>query len=299
MSLVSEVEGRPLGMIYGLNSSGTCWLTRLVRLSLHMTGGDFIESRIVTEPFSPNAHQKEEIHPRVVAMMKGYDHLRGRWWGRNEEETEAHKEELAELFEAAFAIWPNMETFKTLDFTYWDTIRDHFTFDFIFWDFVPDHFSDVRMVRLSRGLEGWLTCIARKPCRLSWYEEPFYYPVEGETPWWTASKQVAKDHNLSEEETLLVRAGLFHEMVDAWWDVNEPDDVYHTTFEEIYANWDYEPNMILSHLGYEPLTVHELVEWAEVVKRNWSRSPFTRQEVRDLAALVRESMKTWRSEQNL
>lgn len=254
--------------IYSLNSSGSNWILRLFKRAL----GD---DAALAEPFSPNAWDGFSGHPDYLKVVEAHSHLRGRWQGRNETITGEMKDSLQTIFDAAMEMWPKAQCFKTLDYPYWE--------------FVREYYDDVKFVRMHRDLEGFLCCIARRPHRTRWYDNAFYYDVGETTPWWETKERFCREKSTPPGERNLVNAAFFYLYREQWLDENEPDDVYVADFKTLAANWCEEPHKIMDYCGLPRLNEAVLADWASIVPRSWSQSPF---DVRDVAR-ISEDVVEW------
>ena len=254
-------------VVYSINSSGTTWLNKLFGIVL----GD---GRSVAEPFSPNAWGQFKTDKGYLEVINRNADLRGRWIGRNEQLTDRHNDGLTELFDAALQKWPKMVSMKTLDFSYWE--------------FMEQYFGEVKFIRLTRDFEGWLSCIARKGKRSKWYSDYFYYPVDEPTPWWLATEEYCTEKRIRSSERNLIRAAMFYQYAERWYDEHQPKERYDTSFELLSTNWDVEPQKIMDYCGLPQVSTSALHEWAGIVPRSWDQSSYDALQVSRIAGEVVE-----------
>lgn len=251
--------------VYAINSTGSSWVARtLTAISQEAGGGP-----LVIEPFAPNAWRSEPSGPPpYMARIAANTHLLGHWPGRNETLTPEARAQWHDLFDAFTAWRPQAIGFKTLLAAHWEVIREHW--------------PEVRFVRVTRGLLGYLCCIARR--RADWFLTPWYYPVQEPPPWWTR----ANNSGAPERWLPLVRAAYLRSIIEDWRDAHEPPDRLRVSFEDLTCNWDFEWPRLFEFCGLPVPRPERLREIAMPVARSWARSPYTRAEIADVIAFLRE-----------
>lgn len=275
--------------IYSINSSGSCWLAKVLAAAVPDAG----DRPVVVEPFSPAAWVGSPDPPtryaqdwsqypfahlqEYWAIMVSGVHLAGRWEGHNEAVTEPDRATLHSMFDAFETQWPEAVGFKTLDFPYWGLMREHW--------------PDMKFVRLDRDLEGWLCSLAR---RSGWWHQhaPYYYTrhLKGPVPWDVKADTALRDAELDPRFLPLLRAAYHRSARYTWYDRHGPVDALHTTFDKLLMSWDFEIPRALEHCGLPVPNERTLKEWAAPVARRWSGPdrPYTRGDVARVLEVLRE-----------
>ncbi|HUS81015.1 MAG TPA: hypothetical protein VM283_07085 [Armatimonadota bacterium] len=203
--------------------------------------------------------------------MKAVDanmHLLGRWVGRNERPDTGDRQVIAELLRLFEQRWPDAAGFKELNWPYPEVWRE-------VWPGCP-------IIHLTRGLLGFLCCIARRRGHL--YErEPWWYDI-GEEPPWNVETEALIEHGFVEERLRpLVRAALHRRVHHQMAAQCLPPDALRVSYEQLYADWDYWLWKLLTHCGLPVPQLDGRVDWLEEQAhprhRRWDKSPFTRDDV--------------------
>jgi len=152
--------------VWSMNSSGSNWAAKMLSSASASVGG----GNVCIEPWARNAQGPVEWEKGgpLVEAVNGCTDLLGRWPGRNETLADEDRPRIAELLSTFQEKYPNAAGFKTLIFPYPEVWRE-------VWPGCP-------VVSLSRGLTGFLCCLARRTNRWGWYtREPWWYDI-GDTP---------------------------------------------------------------------------------------------------------------------
>lgn len=226
--------------------------------------------QMVIEPFAPRAHPRDRSLPYLERTRGDLQYLLGRWSGHNEEVTSEMSYDLHWLFNQFTEARPTAIGFKTLLMPYWDVVNEHW--------------PGTKFVRLSRGLQGYLCCIARKPKRLSWFLEPWYYPLEEDPPWYAHANSIG----VPEKWLPLVRAAYMRSELEDWRDAREPAGAMHITFEDLTCDWDYAWPRLLEFCDLPVPRPDRLREIATPVERSWAKSQYTRAEIAHIMSFLEE-----------
>jgi len=264
-------------ILSAINSSGSNWISRLIRTAIDAMSPGLDGPSFIVEPFSLNAWSGFSDDNEYAKLLEDNAWLRGRWHGRNMEVGKRHRDALFVLLDAALKKWPNMQGFKTLDMQYHALYREYFG-------------DDVKFVALYRDLPGFLSCIARRKNRINWYSHYWYYPVREPTPWWNIADAMIKEFDIPEKLYRLTRAAAYHEVMELWMQENHPfENSTSAFFGEMASNWDYATVELLEWCGLEPLDDESLFRWAAIVRRDWDGASLSRHDVNTVLGYIQDA----------
>ena len=257
--------------IYGVNSTGTNWISRIIGeglRALHALGNDWLNAgpvddvcHCVVEPFSPGANTRRWNSPDgYTRLVDAHLDLAGRWPGRNEALNAEQKEAVRGLLRAFAAQRPEAGAFKTLAWPYWEEIRE-------VW-------PETRFVRMTRCLRGFLECIARREKRWTWYKDWWWQSLQGQKPPWVdLADRALREEGFEEYLLPLVRAAYLRHVQEEWREAHQPQDVITTSYEAITGTAYREIWRVLEECGLPRLpeaTISNLVMPADQSWRWWT-----------------------------
>ncbi len=237
-------------IIYGLNSTGTTFICRLLNRAWEIQED---KRRIVVEPWSALARPEEFLQRcrHIMAARERRD-LMGRWQGRNERPAEGGDlRRLHELFTIFDEQFPGAGGLKTLEWAWYDEM--------------VEHWPAVRFVEVRRSLAGFLKSLARpRPTYQNWNARWEWYEVGGgwladpeAEPVWAADAEVVLGYGDLPGDAgklrPLVRAACHRQAQYEHYDEYNRfgDRTLCVDYAQLCAEYDLMMPLLLEHCGME------------------------------------------------